>query len=302
MSKFHTPVLQDKVLEYLKHIKKGTIVDCTAGFGGHSEALLKLDQNTKLICNDQDSEALKFCQKRLEKYDNRITYHKGNFENILDKFQDESITAILADIGVSSYQLDNLNRGFGFDSPKLDMRMDTNNPITAYEIINGYDIVSLQKILKNFGEIKEYKKIADLIVASRPINDAKQLSSLIKKNSYNKRGFHPATLVFQAIRIEVNRELEVLERLLESIKNSNIKKCTVVIISFHSLEDRVVKHMFNKWSKNCICPDYEPRCICGNNHNIGKKITKKPITPTTKEQQTNPRARSAKLRVFEILR
>ncbi len=298
----HIPVLYDEVLEIFSKYRQELMIDCTAGFGGHSEGLLRQHKDIRLVCNDQDSEALKFCEARLQPYKDRVIYSKANFGDVVDRFRAENITGILADIGVSSYQLDNLDRGFGFDSDSLDMRMDTQGQTTAYDVVNNYDTKSLETILKEYGEIRDYKNIAQLIVSNRPIVSGKQLSQIVAKSSYIKHGKHPATLLFQAVRIEVNKELLQLEKLLKSLENLALKDCIVAIISFHSLEDRIVKQVFNRWSKSCICPIELPRCVCGNNHSIGHKITKKPIVATRKECLANPRARSAKIRVFRIKR
>ena len=184
------------------------------------------------------------------------------------------------------------------------MRMDQNSSLSAYDVVNRYSKSELEDIFRDYGEIREYKKIAKLICDARersPIRSAKELASLISKN-IPKRKIHPATLVFQAIRIEVNDELGELGRLLESIKNSGIDKCKVAIISFHSLEDRIVKRTFRDWARSCICPPELMRCECGNSHALGKVLTKKPITPRAEEIKENPRSRSSKMRVFYINR
>ena len=293
----HIPVLLNEVINIFKDIKEGYILDATVGFGGHSEALLKSNKNIKLICNDQDENGLNFTKKRLSELSNRIIFNKDNFKDVIDKFKSYPIKGILADIGVSSYQLDNIERGFSFRSEVLDMRMDKENSISAYEVVNYYSKEKLEYILKNYGEVKDYKKISDKIIKNRPINSAKELANLFKNNKKTK--IHPATLIFQAIRIEVNKELDVLKEFLDSIKK-NLKDCIVAIISFHSLEDRIVKDAFKNWAKNCICPKEAMRCECGNNNAIGKILTKKPILPTKEEILKNPRSRSAKLRVFKI--
>jgi len=293
----HIPVLLNEVINIFKDIKEGYILDATVGFGGHSEALLKSNKNIKLICNDQDENGLDFTKKRLSELSNRIIFNKDNFKDVIDKFKSYPIKGILADIGVSSYQLDNIERGFSFRSEVLDMRMDKENSISAYEVVNYYSKEKLEYILKNYGEVKDYKKISDKIIKNRPINSAKELANLFKNNKKTK--IHPATLIFQAIRIEVNKELDVLKEFLDSIKK-NLKDCIVAIISFHSLEDRIVKDAFKNWAKNCICPKEAMRCECGNNNAIGKILTKKPILPTKEEILKNPRSRSAKLRVFKI--
>ena len=296
----HIPVLYNEVLDCFKDINKGYIIDCTTGYAGHSSGLLNQNSSVKLICNDQDDEALNFSKNRLKDFENRVEFNKGNFENIIKKFEDYPIRGVLADIGVSSLQLDKLDRGFSFNSENLDMRMNQNQSLDASTVINSYSQVELENIFKEYGEIREYKKIASLIVQNRPFYSAKELAEFFY-NKLPKGKIHPATLIFQAIRIEVNDELGVLDRLFKSMEEAKLKDCIVAIISFHSLEDRVVKNYFKKWSENCICPKDAFRCECGKNHALGKIITKKPIIATNIEIKQNPRSRSAKLRVFRFV-
>ena len=296
----HIPVLYNEVLDCFKDINKGYIIDCTTGYAGHSSGLLNQNSSVKLICNDQDDEALNFSKNRLKDFENRVEFNKGNFENIIKKFENYPIRGVLADIGVSSLQLDKLDRGFSFNSENLDMRMNQNQSLDASTVINSYSQVELENIFKEYGEIREYKKIASLIVQNRPFYSAKELAEFFY-NKLSKGKIHPATLIFQAIRIEVNDELGVLDRLFKSMEEAKLKDCIVAIISFHSLEDRVVKNYFKKWSENCICPKDAFRCECGKNHALGKIITKKPIIATNFEIKQNPRSRSAKLRVFRFV-
>ena len=296
----HIPVLYNEVLDCFKEIKTGYIIDCTTGYAGHSSGLLNQNSSIQLICNDQDDEALNFSKNRLKDFENRVEFNKGNFENIIKKFENYPIRGVLADIGVSSLQLDKLDRGFSFNSENLDMRMNQNQSLDASTVINSYSQVELENIFKEYGEIREYKKIASLIVQNRPFYGAKELAEFFY-NKLPKGKIHPATLIFQAIRIEVNDELGVLDRLFKSMEEAKLKDCIVAIISFHSLEDRVVKNYFKKWSENCICPKDAFRCECGKNHALGKIITKKPIIATNFEIKQNPRSRSAKLRVFRFV-
>ena len=296
----HIPVLYNEVLDCFKEIKTGYIIDCTTGYAGHSSGLLNQNSSVKLICNDQDDEALNFSKNRLKDFENRVEFNKGNFENIIKKFENYPIRGVLADIGVSSLQLDKLDRGFSFNSENLDMRMNQNQSLDASTVINSYSQLELENIFKEYGEIREYKKIASLIVQNRPFYSAKELAEFFY-NKLPKGKIHPATLIFQAIRIEVNDELGVLDRLFKSMEEAKLKDCIVAIISFHSLEDRVVKNYFKKWSENCICPKDAFRCECGKNHALGKIITKKPIIATNFEIKQNPRSRSAKLRVFRFV-
>ncbi len=298
----HIPVLLEEVKKIFQEIDSGYIVDCTVGYGGHSEALLESNPNIKLICIDQDDEALEFSKKRLERFGNRVEFKKGRFATVTEKLRGLNITGVLADIGVSSLQLDKLERGFSFNSENLDMRMSKDTKLTAYDVINYYPLSDLEKILKEYGEIKSYKKMASLIVTRRlkkPFKSAKELAEFIAKN-FSHPKLHPATLLFQAVRIEVNKELKELKKLLENLKKLNNSKLLVAIITFHSLEDKIVKITFKKWTKNCICPKDSFKCECGNNNSLGKIVTKKPIIATRKEIDKNPRSRSSKLRVFRF--
>lgn len=295
----HIPVLYKETLGAFDNIDDGYIIDCTTGFAGHSSGLLASNKNIKLICNDQDDEALEFSKNRLEPYKQRVIFNKGNFEHVIDSFKDYEIRGVLADIGVSSLQLDKLERGFGFESDTLDMRMNQNQSLDAATVVNTYSQAELERVFKDCGEVREYKKVASLIVNNRPFTSAKQISELLSKKM-SKGKIHPATLPFQGIRIEVNDELGVLERLFDSLEKAKLKNCIVAIISFHSLEDRIVKNYFKKWTKSCICPEGIFRCECGNNHALGKIITKKPIIPTAVEIKQNPRSRSSKLRIFKF--
>lgn len=295
----HIPVLYNEVLEVFKEVNEGYIVDCTTGYAGHSLGILQQNEKVQLICNDQDQEALLFSKKRLHAFKTRVLFNQGNFEHVLETFRGFKIKGILADIGVSSLQLDKSERGFGFDGDTLDMRMDQTKSLDASVVVNTYSKEELEILFKEYGEVREYKKVASLIVNNRPFSSSKELADFLTKNMH-KGKLHAATLPFQAIRIEVNDELGVLQRLFDSIEEIKPKDCLVAIISFHSLEDRIVKHYFKKWSKSCICPSDAFRCTCGNNHSLGKVITKKPIVPTKEEIKQNPRSRSSKLRVFKF--
>lgn len=306
----HIAVLKDEVIKAFEDINDGYIVDCTVGFGSHSKALLEKLPNIKMICVDQDSQALEYSKKYLSQFKDRVEFVKSNFANIKDIFDKYPIKAILADIGVSSFQLDEQSRGFGFDSEVLDMRMDTNLDFSAYDVVNTYSKQELEDIFQKYGELRAYKKVAHLICEQRaikPIQSSEELSSIMyasmnamKPSRGGRVGMHPATLVFQAIRIEVNRELEVLSSLLENIEQSNFTDTKVAIICFHSLEDKIVKNYFRKWKTSCICDSSDMRCTCGNNHQKGITITKKPIVPTKEEIQNNPRSRSSKMRIFNF--
>ncbi len=295
----HIPVLYNETLEAFKDIDEGYVIDCTTGYAGHSFGLISQNENIQLICNDQDEEALLFSKKRLEEFSTRVVFNKGNFEHVLETFRGFNIRGILADIGVSSLQLDKNERGFGFDGDTLDMRMDQMQSLDASVVVNTYSQSELERVFKEYGEVREYKKVASLIVSNRPFYSSKELADFLSKKMF-KGKLHPATLPFQGIRIEVNDELGVLERLFDSIENMKPSNCIIAIISFHSLEDRIVKNYFKKWTKKCICPPEAFRCECGNNHSLGKIITKKPIIPTKGEIKQNPRSRSSKLRIFKF--
>jgi len=293
----HIPVLLQEVCDSFKEIKKGYFVDCTLGYGGHSSEILRRYGNrVKLIGIDRDDEALEFSKQRLGK--SIITY-KGSFSKVFETITYRPITGVLADFGVSSLQLDKLERGFSFESDNLDMRMDKTQQLKASDVINGYGKIELERILKEYGEIKPYKKLAQAIVENRPFYSAKELSQLAKR-VMPKTKHNPATLLFQAIRIEVNQELSEIEGLLDALENQKLSGAIVALITFHSLEDRIVKQRFKQWLQSCICPPEAYKCECGNNHSLGKVLTQKPLVASEQECKLNPRSRSAKLRVFEF--
>ncbi len=300
----HIPVLLEEVKAAFSDVNKGVIVDCTMGYGGHSEALLKQNAAIGLVGIDRDETAIAFSKERLAPFGERVQIGLGRFSDLITKLDPTAIRGVLADIGVSSLQLDDTGRGFCFGSDQLDMRMDRSQPLTAYDVVNSYDKKRLERIFREYGEVREYKKAADLIVKRRlqkPFESAKELADFLAKHLHSKK-IHPATLVFQAIRIEVNDELGELKRLLQNIRDLNLSNATVAIISFHSLEDRIVKQTFREWAKGCICPPEAMRCTCGGNRAYGKIVTKNPITAGEKELEQNLRARSAKLRIFQTFK
>ncbi|QKF92055.1 16S rRNA (cytosine(1402)-N(4))-methyltransferase RsmH [Campylobacter sp. CCUG 57310] len=305
MNSPHVPVLPSEVLQAFSDIKEGVVVDCTLGYAGHSSLILEQNDNVKLIACDQDDEAIEFSTNKLAKFKDRVSIFKSRFSEILSKVNTREIRGILADIGVSSLQLDKNERGFGLKSDNLDMRMDTSGELTAYEVVNFYPEHKLAQIFKDYGELTNAKQIAASIANARhkqKISSASELARIIGTKSLKNRSVSPAILAFQAIRIEVNSELTELENLLNAIENSSINECVVAIISFHSLEDRIVKNRFKKWAKSCICPDEAMRCTCGNNHSIGEIVTKKAIMPSVEEAKQNPRSSCAKMRIFKISR
>ena len=298
----HIPVLLNETLEIFDKLDDGYFIDCTCGFGGHSEAILESHPNLNLIAIDQDIEALNFAKKRLEKFANRVQFVHSRASEVLEDFIDLKIVGILADIGVSSFQLDERKRGFNFEGNTLDMRMNQSQEFSAKDVVNYYSINELERIFKDYGEERFYKKIASKIVERRKtkkFTSSKELAEFIESFIPRKKT-HPATQIFQAIRIEVNQELKELENILtKSLKIS--KSGTILsIITFHSLEDRIVKQTFKEWSKRCICPSDAFRCECGRDNEKGKVLTKKPLIATKEELSLNPRSRSAKLRAFSF--
>jgi len=300
----HIPVLYREVVEAFSEIEEGIVIDCTMGYGGHSSMILEANPNIKLIGIDQDQTAIDFSSERLLQFKQRVSIRKGRFSTIIKEVLEEvnpkNIKGIIADIGVSSLQLDEKTRGFSFESENLDMRMNKDAPLSASNVINEYSKNELEKILLEYGELRNYKKIADVIVQNRPFTSAKELSESLKPYMPRGKKIHPATLLMQAIRIEVNDELGELKSLLKNIEDVKLSQAKVAIISFHSLEDRIVKKEFAKWSKSCICPSEAFRCSCGNNHQLGRVLTKKPIMAQEDELKENARSRSAKMRLFQM--
>lgn len=298
-------MLLNEVLQAFEDIKSGAIVDCTLGYGGHSSAILEQNQNVNLIACDQDEEAIKFSSERLKKFGQRTQIFKSKFSEILGKVEQGQIRGILADIGVSSLQLDKNERGFGLKSENLDMRMDVQAKFLAYDVVNSYSAKELERIFADYGELPNPAKFAAKIVEARQsgeIKSAERLAQIIGLNGVKGRSVSAATLAFQAIRIEVNNELGELQNLLQSIEDSQIDECIVAIISFHSLEDRIVKNKFRQWAQSCICPPQALRCTCGGDNALGKIVSKKAITPSTAEVKANPRSSCAKMRIFKISR
>jgi 16S rRNA (cytosine1402-N4)-methyltransferase len=301
----HIPVLLNEVLDGFSNIKEGYFVDCTLGYAGHSEAMLKAYKQIKHIGIDRDDEALAFSKERLAPFSDRSTLYKGTFSNTLPILEERPITALLADFGVSSLQLDKMERGFSFASETLDMRMDSSAELSAFEVVNNYDQEKLEYILNHYGEVRSYKRVAAAIVEARSkknIESGKELSDIICEVLPKGGKIHPATLSFQGIRIEVNNELGEIEGLLdvleEKYKAGELNGSIISLITFHSLEDRLVKNRYKKWSTACICDPQAMRCTCGKNHQLGKMLVRKPIIATKEELKINARSRSAKLRTF----
>ena len=299
----HIPVLLDEVLDSFSSVHGGYFVDCTLGYAGHSSEMLKKYDNIKHIGIDRDDEALTFSKKRLEPFDERSTLYKGTFATVLPTLKESPIMAVLADFGVSSLQLDKKERGFSFTSETLDMRMDAGASLSAYDVVNAYPKDKLEYIFDTYGEVRSYRKLAAAVIEARskaPIESAKVLSEIAKQVIPAGGKIHPATLMFQAIRIEVNNELGEIEGLLDAIEVKHTQGEVVSLITFHSLEDRLVKNRFKKWSMACICDPQAMRCTCGKDHALGKALSRKPITATKEELKVNPRSRSAKLRSFKF--
>ncbi len=297
----HVPVLLNEVCEVFRELDCGTIVDATLGYGGHSEALLSQNDSIKVFGIDRDAEAIEFSRQRLAKFGDRFGFCHGDFGSSISLVPSD-VSGILADIGVSSLQLDKSSRGFGFEGESLDMRMDSSAQFSAYDVVNGYSEIELANIIDKYGEERYAKKIASLIINARKkskIESSKELAEIISKNIPRGK-LHPATLTFQAIRIEVNDELGQLTNLLDGAKKIKKSGMLLAIISFHSLEDRIVKQAFKDFSRDCICPAEAFRCECGGNNSLGKVLTKKPIEASRDEVKFNPRSRSAKLRVFRF--
>jgi 16S rRNA (cytosine1402-N4)-methyltransferase len=299
----HVPVLLDEVLESFSGVGEGYFVDCTLGYAGHSAAILERYGQLKHIGIDRDPEALDFSRKRLEPFANRSRLYQGTFATLLPQLKESPIVAVLADFGVSSLQLDKKERGFGFESGVLDMRMDSSAALSAYEVVNTYSREALEYLLEQYGEIRPYRRLAAAIVEARaeaPIKSAKALSDIALQVLPKGGRIHPATLLFQAIRIEVNNELGEIEGLLDALETMKPAGAVVSLITFHSLEDRLVKNRFRKWAQQCICDPHAIRCTCGKNHALGKMLRRKPITASKEELRANPRSRSAKLRSFRF--
>ena len=303
---YHIPVLYYETLDNLVINPDGVYIDCTLGGGSHSEGILeRLSDKGLLISIDQDTNAIEYSKKRLEKFGSKWKVFKGNFENIdtiaymagVDK-----VDGILMDIGVSSKQLDDPKRGFSYRyDVKLDMRMNTEQKISAYDVVNTYSEEQLSKIIFEYGEERHARKIAKLIVEERkssPIEKTSDLIALIKRAYPERASKHPAKKTFQAIRIEVNRELEVLENAMSKAVELLKVGGRLAIITFHSLEDRIVKNKFKDLATACKCPKDIPICVCGGVKKF-EIITKKPIIPIDDELKNNNRAHSSKLRILE---
>ena len=299
-----------EVMEALEPKRGGIFVDCTAGGGGHSfEIASRLPEGSRIICLDRDDEAIEACTKRLEPYSDKFTIVKTNFGGLasaLDLIGVEKIDGIMWDLGVSSHQLDDGDRGFSYSKEApLDMRMDQSQTKSAYDVVNYYDERELTRIIRDYGEERFAQRIAAAICSKRsekPIETTVELADIVSgaipAAQRMKEAQNPARRTFQAIRIEVNGELDAIAPSIEAAVERLNPGGRLAVITFHSLEDRIVKETFRKLSTGCTCPPEFPICVCGNKPKI-KLLSKKPIIPQADEQEANPRSRSSKLRTAE---
>lgn len=305
----HISVLLYECIDAL-HIRNGyTYVDCTTGSGSHSFQIAKrMGEDSRLICIDRDINAIEAAKRRLVAFGDRVTFvhdNFGNLDRILTELQIDNLGGVLMDLGCSSPQLDTPERGFSYqhDAP-LDMRMDRDQEFSAYDIVNGYEENELKRIISTYGEERYAGRIASAIVKARavaPINSTVALAELIKHSipaAARAEGHHPAKRTFQAIRIEVNHELDAIEPAIRAASKHMCKTGRIAAISFHSLEDRLVKNTFASLATGCTCPREFPVCVCGKTPEI-TIVNKKPILPSQEELDNNPRSRSSKLRVGE---
>lgn len=304
----HIPVMPGEVTEGLNIKENGIYLDCTLGGGGHSELILKKLTTGRLIAIDKDEEALAFAKSRLSEYGDKVTFVHSDFkraDEVLDDLNIDRIDGVLMDLGVSSYQLDAAERGFSyrFDAP-LDMRMDKTQFLTAFNVVNEYNELDIADILFRYGEERYARKIAANIIRYRQqqsIRTTGQLAEIVEKSYPPKerfKGGNPCKRTFQAIRIEVNGELRELDEIIGKLAERLNKGGRICVITFHSLEDRIVKREFQYLEAKCICPPKQPVCTCNKVQTV-KIITKKPLTASEEELAVNPRAQSAKLRVAE---
>ena len=306
----HYSVLLNETIENLNIKPDGIYVDGTLGGGGHAyQVATRLSEKGRLIGIDQDADAIAAAGERLKEFGDKITIIRSNYANMkeeLHRIGVEKVDGIVLDLGVSSFQLDTPERGFTYrdENSPLDMRMDDRQSLTAKDIVNGYSEMDLYRIIRDYGEDKFAKNIAKHIVqerAKKPIETTGELTEIIRASIPMKvqvTGGHPAKRTFQAIRIELNKELEVLQNNLDDMIDLLNPGGRICIITFHSLEDRIVKTNFKRNENPCTCPSDFPVCVCGKKSK-GKVVTRKPILPSEEELEVNSRSKSAKLRVFE---
>lgn len=306
----HISVLLEESVKALDIKEDGVYVDGTLGGGGHSYRILAQCPKTALIGIDRDPEAIEAAKKRLNEFSGRVTFVNRNFSEIKDILNElgiEFINGAVLDLGVSSYQLDNAGRGFSYmNNAPLDMRMNRSDDLSAYDVINRYSLDELTRIFFEYGEEKWSRRIADFIIRERekkPIETTFELVDIIKAAIPKKArldGGHPAKRIFQAVRIEVNGELRILEAAIKDFIDVLAPGGRLAVITFHSLEDRIVKQTFAALAKGCTCPKEFPVCVCGKKPQI-RLLTRKPIEPGKEEIENNSRSKSAKLRVAEKL-
>ena len=301
----HVPVMLGGVVEWLRPRPGACLVDATVGAGGHAGALLAAAPDTRLLAVDQDPTALALAATALAEFGDRVLFRRASFgdlPSVLTSIGWPAVDGILADLGVSSMQLDRDERGFSFQrSGPLDMRMDPNGPLTAADVVNEWDEYDLARLLAEAGEEPQARSIARGIVRARPLTTTAGLAAVVARVvGRPKPGHHPATRTFQAIRIAVNRELEVLDRFLDRTDRLLAPGGRLAVLAYHSLEDRRVKTVFRAWAATCQCPPRTPVCGCGWVPTV-RVLTSRPVRSESEEIARNPRARSARLRVVERL-
>jgi 16S rRNA (cytosine1402-N4)-methyltransferase len=298
----HIPIMKEEALKFLAPKPGSLIIDATLGGGGHARAILEASKTVKLTGIDQDADALEAAQENLKEFSDRASFVQDNFSNIRKIAGTKRIDGILFDLGVSSYQIDTSERGFSFqaDAP-LDMRMDRSAKTTAYDLINSGSREEIEDIIRDYGEDRYFKRIASAIIKYRPVKGTLELADIIRRSIPKTSPINTTksiARVFQAFRIAVNRELDSLKKALEDSIGLLSPKGRIVVISYHSLEDRIVKGIFKREASDCVCPPKLPACVCNHRKKLNI-ITRKPVTPGDAELQANPRSRSAKLRVAE---
>jgi 16S rRNA (cytosine1402-N4)-methyltransferase len=303
----HRSVMTAEVLQFLRPEPHRRYMDGTLGGGGHAEQILvRSSPDGRVLGLDWDDEAIVAAQTRLSRFGERLIVQRASFAAAKEGLSElgwQSVDGVVLDLGISSHQLESNERGFSFRAyGRLDMRMDRRQPLDAYQVVNEFSAAELERIFREYGEEPQARRIAAAIVATRntrAIETTEALAQIVvRAKTARRRDHHPATQTFQALRIAVNRELQQLQTFLERGYDLLAAGSRMVIISFHSLEDRLVKNAFRKWDRECLCPPRTPRCICGWSRKV-KLLTKRPVLPSANEIAANPRARSAKLRAVE---
>ena len=300
----HQPVLYQEIILALRPKCRGRYIDGTVGLGGHAWGILDASQPDGLLLGlDVDPYALKLAEQRLVEFSSRATLIRASYTDLSAQLENigwQSADGILLDLGVSSLQLDTPQRGFSFrsDAP-LDMRYDPDNPVQAVDLINSLPESDIADIIYRYGEERRSRQVAHAIVAARPVLTTKELADIVSSVTVSgRKGLHPATRTFQAFRIAVNRELDALEKFLPQAVTALASQARIAVISFHSLEDRIVKHYFRRESTGCLCPPKQPQCTCGHEAQL-RLLSKRPTRPGNSETVNNPRSRSARLRIAQ---